>query len=51
MLPEASDYNKNNFLVELFLQKNRYFLRGQIHTLRAFNVQLNIDNIITVTAQ
>jgi hypothetical protein len=51
MLPETSDYNKNNFLVKLFLQKTGVFLRGPIRMLRAFNVQLNINNIITVTAQ
>jgi hypothetical protein len=50
MLPEASDYNKNNFLVKLFLQKTDVFSRGPIHMLKALNVQLNINNIITVTA-
>ena len=50
MLPETSDYNKNNFLMEMFLHKPGVLLRGPVHMLRALNVQLRTNNIITVTA-
>jgi hypothetical protein len=51
MLPETSHYNKNNFLVELFLQKTGVFLNETNTYVKSIQCSTKHQHIITVTAQ